>query len=329
MLADERLKLADQPRVLAQRELRLDSLLQSGQPGFLEPRDLWLCERLVREIREGRATPQPERLPEPPGRGTRITVLQRASTLPNKRLEAFHIHLARFGLQQVPARTGHQQPVAKRLAQARHVPLNDLDRARGCLLAPELVYQAIRRDHLAAMDQQHGQQRPLLGCAYRYRAVWIDNLKRSENVELNHPRCPCAQPYHRGTRSQGTASAGASTESRPLLDQSSAWLVPTRSHPAIDKPKESGPDDHYPPHDYDCRAHPDPRRCRRARSHSPACRRSSDACQPDARQCLQPSGQDVDPSGPAGDIRRCRRPSRPAAVVGTAEASARRRPFRL
>ena len=32
MLVNERLELADQPRVLAERELRVDPLLQRGQP---------------------------------------------------------------------------------------------------------------------------------------------------------------------------------------------------------------------------------------------------------------------------------------------------------
>ena len=47
------------------------------------------------------------------------------------------------------------------------------------------------------------------------------------------------------------------------------------------------------------------------------------------RRCLQPSRQDGDSSEAAGGIRRRYRPSRTAAVVGTAGASARRRPFRL
>ena len=59
MLANQRLELSRQPRVLSECELRVDPLLHRGQPRLLQPRDLGLRERLVLKIRKRRATPQP------------------------------------------------------------------------------------------------------------------------------------------------------------------------------------------------------------------------------------------------------------------------------
>src|SRR5512135_2435517 len=93
MLANERLQLSNQLRVLAEHELGLDPLLQRRQPRLLQPRDLRLRERLVDKIRQGRPTPQSQRLPQPRGSSSRITVPHRPSTLRDQRLETVHIKL--------------------------------------------------------------------------------------------------------------------------------------------------------------------------------------------------------------------------------------------
>src|SRR5688572_11096903 len=57
MLRDQRLQLADEIPVAAEREIRLDSLLARDEPPFLEARDLFLREVLEREIGERRPSP--------------------------------------------------------------------------------------------------------------------------------------------------------------------------------------------------------------------------------------------------------------------------------
>ena len=141
-------------------------------------------EGLVREIRQRRTTPHPQRLPQDSRRGQRVASLERLPALRHERLESVDVELAGLDPEHVAAPLGDEQPIAEHLAQVRYVPLNDLVRARGRLLTPDLVDQPIRGDRLAAVQEQHGQQRPLLGRAQRQRAVVIDNLKRPENAKL-------------------------------------------------------------------------------------------------------------------------------------------------
>ena len=61
MLADQRLELCHHLGMAAERELRLDQLLERRSPQLSQPRDLALGERLVREVRQRRAPPQRER----------------------------------------------------------------------------------------------------------------------------------------------------------------------------------------------------------------------------------------------------------------------------
>ena len=114
-------------------------------------------ERLVGKIRQRGTTPHPQGLPQPGGRSSRIALLKRAPAFGHERLKAAQINLARLGLQQITAPTGDQQPLTQHPPQVRHIPLNDLDRARGCLLPPQRIDQAIGGNRLAAMHQQQRQ----------------------------------------------------------------------------------------------------------------------------------------------------------------------------
>ena len=82
---DERVELADELGVLPERKVRLDSLFQTGELQFFEPRRFMLREGLF-ELPEGRAAPQRERLPQP-GRGlSRLAPLKRCAP---ERVELF------------------------------------------------------------------------------------------------------------------------------------------------------------------------------------------------------------------------------------------------
>ena len=58
---DQRLELGQDVLVAAEREVGLDPILERGEPQVLEPPDLVLRERLVREVGERRAAPERER----------------------------------------------------------------------------------------------------------------------------------------------------------------------------------------------------------------------------------------------------------------------------
>lgn len=78
----------------------------------------------------------------------------------------------------------------ERLTQVRHVPLDDLVCVRWWLLTPDLTDEAVGGNGLAAVQKQHSQQCPLLGGTQCYLAVVIDNFKRPQNAELEHPCSP-------------------------------------------------------------------------------------------------------------------------------------------
>ena len=63
---------------------------------------------------------------------------------------------------------------------------SDVRRGLRRLLAPELVEQAIGRDHLARADDQAAEQRALLLAAERDLPVVPHDLERPEDAELEH-----------------------------------------------------------------------------------------------------------------------------------------------
>jgi hypothetical protein len=62
MAGGERLELGYELVVSPKGQIRLDPLLERNQPELLEPRDLGLGERLVRDVGEGLTAPEPKRL---------------------------------------------------------------------------------------------------------------------------------------------------------------------------------------------------------------------------------------------------------------------------
>ena len=84
---DERLELADQLVVPSEREVAVDPLLEGRQAELVEPGDLRLRERLVREVGEGRPAPERERVTEPVGCQLRIVARDRLPSLLQQALE--------------------------------------------------------------------------------------------------------------------------------------------------------------------------------------------------------------------------------------------------
>ena len=133
MLDDQRLELPQDLGVTAERELRLDQLLHRRNAQILEPRDLRLRERLVREIGEHRASPQGERLFKRLERLRRALGCKLGATLVEQALEAVRIHLLGADLEAVAVGTRDHDvaatlacPAHESLAQARDVDLKRL-----------------------------------------------------------------------------------------------------------------------------------------------------------------------------------------------------------
>ena len=131
---DERLELGDHLAVPALVEVVLDRELERRQPQLIEPADLGVRERLVGKIVERRAAPQPQRL----ARRACGERLLKALRIDRARADAQLVAVAsRDDLRAVSARR-------ERLAQLRHIDLDQLARRRGRPLAPQPVDQTGR-----------------------------------------------------------------------------------------------------------------------------------------------------------------------------------------
>ena len=95
VLRDQRLQLADQLRVAAEREVGLDPLLQRRQPQILQPAGLDARERLLVELGQRRPAPQRERLAQQP---RRARGLGRCARLGDEPLEPLQVDRLRLDL---------------------------------------------------------------------------------------------------------------------------------------------------------------------------------------------------------------------------------------
>jgi hypothetical protein len=94
---DDRLELRDELGVATEFEVGFDSLLEGGEPLFLEPGDLVLCERLCGELHE--------RGPSPAGEGVaelgRPFPQVRMPGLRNQQLEPLEVELSGVDVEDV------------------------------------------------------------------------------------------------------------------------------------------------------------------------------------------------------------------------------------
>jgi hypothetical protein len=150
--------------VLPQREIRLDTIFDRGQAQFLDAGDLILSERLIGKVRQRIAAKQTKRGSEPVPRKRPITSIERPSTLGDQLLEARNVDTIGLDGQQVAPSLGDDRIRGQQFPQIGDVPLQRLDRGRGCLIPPQLVDQPVRRERLIAVNQQQREQRALL-CA--------------------------------------------------------------------------------------------------------------------------------------------------------------------
>ena len=150
---DERLKLADELGMSPAVEVGLDAILEDRESELLEARDLPLGEVGEGDLRERRATPERERLPQLARRRGWIAGGKRLAPLRCQALEETEVKFVGLEPQEVAGCAGDQHPPGlagravglERLAQLRDVNLKRLRGGLGSLGAPELVDQAVGR----------------------------------------------------------------------------------------------------------------------------------------------------------------------------------------
>ena len=187
MRDDERFQLRDDGAVPAECELGVEPLLERAQPQFLETGDLGLGEVVVGEVGEGLAAPELECLPDRGLRAGRISAGEPFSSLLQQRSEAIAVELTRLDDQEVavPARL-QALPLAERPTHARDLRLDALDGAGRRLVRPERLDEAVDRDDLVRMEQEHRNEEALLAAAeVDDCAVVTVHLERAEYPEFH------------------------------------------------------------------------------------------------------------------------------------------------
>jgi hypothetical protein len=111
MLGDQRLQLADELAVAAEREPGLDALLERREPQVVEPRDLRLRERLVGEVGERRAAPECHRLVEHRERPLGVARRQGTPALADQPLEPVRVERSRLQPELVAVRARDDRAV--------------------------------------------------------------------------------------------------------------------------------------------------------------------------------------------------------------------------
>ena len=92
-----------------------------------------------------------------------------------------------FGLDREPIApaVGRDHVRAQLLTQTRDVHVHGLGGSRGGSLAPQLVNQAVDRDHFTAVKHEHSQQRSLLRRTEDDRLAVPHDLQRPKYPELH------------------------------------------------------------------------------------------------------------------------------------------------
>ncbi len=186
VVCGERLELADDLGVPAEREHGLRTVLDRGQAQLIEPGRLGKQRPLLAEVGERGTTPERERLVEGADRGLRFDG-EEASRVAEQRLEVKGVHLRRVRAEHVAGAAALDALGAEGLAKVRRVALERVAGRLGRLLAPHLVDQDLGRDEVVRAQEQVGEDRPLLRAAERDRAVPLGDLQRPEDAELHGP----------------------------------------------------------------------------------------------------------------------------------------------
>ena len=199
MRADERLELADYLRVSSDRKLRLGTLLDEREVELLEPRDLLPRERLVAELRQRLAAPQgaARRRAAPRAAPARSPARRRRGSA-RARGRAARGRAARGS----PAAASRSRPGRAPSAAARRSSGATATAVAGGLLLPQRLDQTVERDDPSRLEQEHGEQRPLLRAAERDRLAFLfASLERAEDGEFDHCAkvvAPRARPLPNG-----------------------------------------------------------------------------------------------------------------------------------
>jgi hypothetical protein len=101
-------------------------------------------------------------------------------------LEAAQVELAAVHVEEIAGRPRDERLGPERLAELRDEVLERGRRRSRRVLAPQVVDQAVGRDHLSRPQEQDRKQRALLLATQRQGFPAGEDLERTEDPELQH-----------------------------------------------------------------------------------------------------------------------------------------------
>ena len=199
VLVDAGLELGHDRAVPAEPQLPLDAALDRLEAELVEAMDLPLRELGERELAECRAAPEGERLFE--GRDGAPADRRPAGATLRPRAPRTGVRRRRRhrgeGRNPAAASRAHRSPRPTRRLDAgvRRSPAGPSPPS-GAVLPPQGVDEHVRRDHFAAPQREHRQERPLApGRELQRLAGVVANLERAEDPELHlTSRLPSVAP---------------------------------------------------------------------------------------------------------------------------------------
>ena len=186
MAIDQDLGFADDPGVLPDREQGVDPLLAGDEPELVQARRLRPQRPVLRDICEGIAAPEPERLVEHRGGDARVDDPDLPRVI-QELVEAGRIQLRPIEPQPVAGGPAFDAVGAEQLPQVGDVRVDRAPRRLGRIVSPDLTHQDVGRDQLVGADDQMREDRALLPSAELHRLLRPIDLQRSEDPEP-HPR---------------------------------------------------------------------------------------------------------------------------------------------
>jgi hypothetical protein len=181
VLRHDRLELADDLAVAAEREVGLEPILervlvQARQPGGLGDRP-----GLVRELGEGIAAPERQRLAQRLGGSSRVAAAERRPRLRGEPLERDRVDRRLVQLERVPGRARDEEPGPEDAPKSGDVVLQSVRCIDWRVVAPQLLDQPVGGDDATRVGREESDDRALLRTRDLDDRVAVADLERAEH----------------------------------------------------------------------------------------------------------------------------------------------------
>ena len=185
VLAHQPAQLADELGVAADREVGVDPRLYCLEPFLLEPRQRIAGKRLADKVGERLAPPELECGAQDTRRLLGAAFVEEPPAFRAEALEPREVELLRVDREHVSRRPRLEDLMRlEQLPEPGNVLLERGRSVLGRMAAPELLDQPIARDDATGVEQEQGEQTPLLEPAQPNLSPALEHLERPEDREV-------------------------------------------------------------------------------------------------------------------------------------------------